>query len=165
MNKLLKLRNLTKNQPTKVLVLNGPNLSRLGKREPNIYGNKTLANIAAELVKTFPDVEFAFYQSELEGELIQKLHAAEDLDISGVVLNAGALTHYSLALRDAIASIRLPVVEVHLSNVFAREEFRKTSVLSDVCIGVITGFGAFSYTLGTEAVLNQITINRLAIQR
>ncbi len=136
-----------------ILVLNGPNLSRLGKREPEIYGTLTLDDINRGLAESFPDVAFDFFQSEDEGVLIEKLFQAEDNgSCSGVVLNAGALTHYSIALRDAISAIKLPVVEVHLSNIYAREEFRRTSVISEVCRGVISGFGATSYHLGVRAI-------------
>ncbi len=140
-----------------ILVLNGPNLSRLGKREPNIYGTRTLGDINQWLVQAFKEVAFEFFQSENEGALIEKLFEAEDSGrVQGVVLNAGALTHTSIALRDAIASIRLPVVEVHLSNVFAREPFRRHSFISEVCIGVISGFGETSYHLGVQALLWRI---------
>lgn len=137
-----------------ILVLNGPNLSRLGKREPSVYGARTLGEIQQALSQAFPAVEFEFFQSESEGALIEKLFEAEDGGrIEGVVLNAGALTHTSIALRDAIASIRLPVVEAHLSNIFAREEFRRRSFISEVCVGVISGFGEMSYHLGVQALL------------
>ncbi len=136
-----------------ILVLNGPNLSRLGKREPSIYGKRTLSEIEQGLAGAFKEVELEFFQSEHEGALIEKLFEAEDGgEIQGVVLNAGALTHTSIALRDAIASLRLPVVEVHLSNIFAREPFRRHSVISEVCIGVISGFGEMSYHLGVQAL-------------
>ncbi len=139
-----------------ILVLNGPNLSRLGKREPNLYGTRTLSDINQSLVQTFEKVGFEFFQSESEGALIEKLFEAEDGGrVQGVVLNAGALTHTSIALRDAIASIRLPVVEVHLSNIFAREPFRRHSVISEVCIGVISGFGEMSYHFGVQALLSR----------
>lgn len=138
-----------------ILVMNGPNLSRLGRREPEIYGRKTLGDINDGLVQAFPDVTFAFFQSEHEGALLDRLFEIEDHgNWSGVVLNAGALTHYSIALRDAIAAVRLPVVEVHLSNVYAREEFRRKSVISEVCAGVIGGFGAESYHLGVRGLLS-----------
>jgi len=108
-----------------VLVLNGPNLSRLGKREPEVYGNLTLDDINRGLCEAFPEVTFEFFQSEREGELLEKLFHCEDKGgFTGIVLNAGALTHYSIALRDAISAIRLPVVEVHISNIYAREAFR-----------------------------------------
>ncbi len=139
-----------------ILVLNGPNLSRLGKREPSIYGTRTLDEINQSMRQAFASVEFEFFQTEHEGALIEKLFEAEDGGrVEGVVLNAGALTHTSIALRDAIASIRLPVVEVHLSNIFAREPFRRHSVISDVCIGVISGFGEVSYHLGVQALLSR----------
>lgn len=139
-----------------ILILNGPNLSRLGKREPEIYGMLTLDDINRGLVEAFPCVSFEFCQSEREGELIEKLFQCEDTEgFTGVVLNAGALTHYSIALRDAISAIRLPVVEVHLSNIYAREAFRHHSVISEVCMGVISGFGANSYHLGVRALLEK----------
>lgn len=141
---------------TAILVMNGPNLSRLGKREPHIYGTLTLDDINRELQEAFPDVRFGFFQSEYEGALIQKLYDIEDEGgWSGVVLNAGALTHYSIALRDAIGAITTPVVEVHLSNVHKREPFRHTSIISAVCLGVIGGFGKESYHLGVRAILAQ----------
>lgn len=137
-----------------ILVLNGPNLSRLGKREPNVYGTRTLNDINQTLVQTFETIGFEFFQTESEGALIEKLFEAEDsARVQGVVLNAGALTHTSIALRDAIASTRLPVVEVHLSNIFAREPFRRHSVISEVCVGVISGFGEMSYHLGVQALV------------
>lgn len=139
---------------TRILVMNGPNLSRLGKREPHIYGTLTLDDINQGLQEAFPDVTFSFFQSEYEGAAIQKLYDIEDEGCwSGVVLNAGALTHYSIALRDAISAITTPVVEVHLSNVHKREPFRHTSVISAVCLGVIGGFGTESYHLGVRAIL------------
>lgn len=137
-----------------ILVLNGPNLSRLGKREPEVYGYQTLDDINRELANSFPELSLEFFQSEDEGKLLEKLFQIEDRGVfCGVVLNAGALTHYSIALRDAISAITIPVVEVHLSNIYAREEFRRTSVISEVCAGVISGFGANSYHLGVRALL------------
>lgn len=140
--------------PITILVMNGPNLSRLGKREPEVYGYSTLEDINRGLVNAFPEVEFGFFQSEDEGTLLEKLFEVEDHGgWTGVVLNAGALTHYSIALRDAISAVKVPVVEVHLSNIYAREEFRRKSVISEVCTGVISGFGANSYHLGVRAIL------------
>ena len=137
-----------------ILVLNGPNLSRLGKREPAVYGYQTLDDINRGLVESFPELNFEFFQSEDEGALLEKLFHIEDSGgYKGVLLNAGAFTHYSIALRDAISGVAIPVVEVHLSNIFAREEFRRTSVISEVCVGVISGFGANSYLLGVRALL------------
>lgn len=132
----------------KFLVMNGVNLNLTGKREKSVYGTATLdeinAKIAAFCEKSGDNVEF--YQSNIEGELVNKLHEAYlNKSFDGIVLNAGAFTHYSYALRDAIAAIDVPVVEVHMSNVHAREEFRQKSVLSEVCKGVICGFGANSY--------------------
>ncbi len=145
-----------------ILVLNGPNLSRLGKREPEVYGYRTLDDINRELVESFPAVVFEFFQSEDEGLLLEKLFHIEDKGgYTGVVLNAGALTHYSVALRDAISAITLPVVEVHLSNIYAREEFRHKSVISAVCTGVISGFGANSYHLGVRALMDIVRNNQL----
>lgn len=142
-----------------ILVLNGPNLSRLGKREPAVYGRQTLDDINRELAASFPELSFDFFQTESEGALLEKLFNCEDKGgYRGVVLNAGALTHYSIALRDAISAITLPVVEVHLSNIYAREEFRHKSVISEVCAGVISGFGANSYHLGVRALLGMTSL-------
>lgn len=140
----------------KILVLNGPNLNLLGEREPNIYGGDSLQSINDELAKKASDLgdvgaEIAFYQSNGEGEIIDRLHEARK-DCAGVILNAGAYTHYSYAIRDAIAAIKIPVIEVHLSNVDSREEFRKQSVIAPVCRGSISGFGKYSYTLALEAL-------------
>lgn len=140
-----------------ILLLNGPNLSRLGKREPKVYGTRTLSDINDAIAKAFPDVSFRFFQSEYEGALIEKIFEAEDSpEMKAIVLNAGAFTHYSVALRDAISAISKPVVEVHLSNIYAREEFRHKSVISAVCVGVISGFGEESYHFGVKAALSAI---------
>ena len=145
-----------------ILVLNGPNLSRLGKREPEVYGYRTLDDINLELMESFPELSIEFFQSEDEGALLEKLFHIEDKGgYAGVVLNAGALTHYSIALRDAISAVTIPVVEVHLSNIYAREEFRRTSVISEVCVGGISGFGANSYHLGIRALLGIVGNNQL----
>jgi len=141
----------------KILVMNGPNLNLLGEREPGVYGSLSLEDVN-QRIKDFcdqNDVQVDFYQSNIEGELINALHEAR-IKYDGVVLNAGALTHYSIALRDAIASIRIPVVEVHMSNVHAREEFRKTSVIAPVCLGSISGFGYNSYILGVTAIIKSV---------
>lgn len=137
----------------KIAVINGPNLNLLGEREPNIYGGDSLQNINEELAHTAAKLgyEIAFLQSNSEGTIIDSLHAAR-LDCAGVILNAGAYTHYSYAIRDAIAAIKIPVIEVHLSNVDSREEFRKNSVIAPVCKGSISGFGKHSYTLALSAL-------------
>lgn len=136
----------------KFLVINGVNLALTGRREKGVYGTQTLnemnAEIAAFCEESGHSVEF--YQSDLEGEICSRLHAAEG-EYDGIVLNAGAFTHYSYAIRDAIAAISVPVVEVHMSNVHAREEFRKKSVLTEVCRGEILGFGKNSYRLALES--------------
>lgn len=137
----------------KILVINGPNLNLLGEREPAVYGDNSLKAINVELSDKAQElgVEIYFFQSNHEGTIIDRLHEAR-LDYSGVILNAGAYTHYSYAIRDAIAAIKIPVVEVHLSNVNAREEFRKNSVIAPVCRGTIAGFGCLSYTLALYAL-------------
>jgi 3-dehydroquinate dehydratase II len=136
----------------KLLVANGPNLNLTGTREPKIYGSDTLAVINSELKERFNELTFEFFQTNSEGELIDKIQSVVKEGIDGVVLNAGALSHYSYALRDAIAAVEAPVVEVHLSQVFAREEFRRKSVISEVCKGTVTGFGKFSYFAATFAL-------------
>ena len=139
----------------KFLVINGVNLNLTGKREQSVYGTQTLEEINAEIAAFCASQgdEVEFYQSNVEGELVNKLHDAFlNKTCDAIVLNAGAHTHYSYALRDAIAAINIPVAEVHMSNVHAREEFRKTSVLSEVCKGVICGFGKHSYTAAIYAL-------------
>ncbi len=137
----------------KIFIINGPNLNMLGKREPEIYGADTLESINAELAELCRtlDVEPEFYQSNCEGELIDIIHSARE-KADGIVLNAGAYTHYSIAIRDAISASETPCVEVHLSNVHKREEFRHKSVISAVCEGVICGFGKDSYRLAIMAL-------------
>jgi 3-dehydroquinate dehydratase II len=132
-----------------ILVLNGPNLNLLGRREPAVYGKATLADLDAACVKAGRElgVEVTCRQSNHEGELIDWLHGAADEGVSGIVLNAGGLAHTSVALRDAIAGIDVPVIEVHLSNVHARERFRHTSVTAGACVGVIAGLGIEGYRM------------------
>lgn len=132
----------------KVLVLHGPNLNLLGERETGIYGRDSLENINLGIMRVASDIgiDCEIYQSNSEGAIIDLLHSARGR-FDGVVINAAAYTHYSIAIRDAIAAIRIPCVEVHMSNVYAREEFRHTSVIAPVCAGTITGFGKNSYTL------------------
>ncbi len=144
----------------KILVLNGPNLNLLGEREPGVYGTTSLDDICTHLQSAAEamGITLLFAQSNHEGEMIDILHAAR-LECSGVILNAGAYTHYSYAIRDAIAAIRIPVVEVHLSNIHAREDFRHTSVIAPVCIGQISGFGADSYDLALTALAFRLSQN------
>ncbi|BAN01024.1 type II 3-dehydroquinate dehydratase [Ilumatobacter coccineus] len=140
-----------------ILLLNGPNLNLLGTREPEVYGADTLDDIVSELTSLAADRgrTLRHVQSNVEGELVSALHEARTV-AAGVVFNPGAYTHTSIALRDAISAIELPVVETHLSNVHAREEFRHTSMLSAVCLGVIGGFGRDSYRLALDALITHL---------
>ncbi len=135
----------------KILIVNGPNLNLLGKREPDIYGNDSFETYLTSLRQRYPDIEISYYQSNVEGELINRIQEA-GFSADGIVLNAGAYTHTSVALHDCIRSITSPVVEVHISNVHKREEFRRLSMISPACIGVICGFGMDSYRLAIEAI-------------
>ncbi|MFZ5633630.1 MAG: type II 3-dehydroquinate dehydratase [Bacillota bacterium] len=136
----------------RVLILNGPNLNLLGKRETAVYGAATLDEIRLQLQQLAGrlGVEVEFYQSNREGELIDKIHEADGA-FDAVVFNPGAYTHYSIALRDAVAAVSAPVIEIHMSNIYAREEFRHRSVIAPVAAGQISGFGAGSYLLGLQA--------------
>ncbi len=137
----------------RILVLNGPNLNLLGEREPEKYGYATLKDLASDLRLHFPEVTFSFFQSNHESALIDRLHQAHQDHMDGIVFNPGAYTHTSIALRDAIAAIRPPVIEVHISNVHARESFRHTSMLAPVCIGQLTGFGMLGYRMATQYLI------------
>ncbi len=136
----------------KIQIINGPNLNLLGKREPSIYGADSFESYLDTLRKRYPEVEIDCYQSNVEGFLIDKLHEV-GFSADGVILNAGAYTHTSVALQDAIRAITAPVIEVHISNVHTREEFRHRSLISCACKGVICGFGLDSYRLAVEALL------------
>ncbi len=131
----------------KIAIINGANLNLLGKREPHIYGSQTFEAYFQTLQAEFPAIQFSYFQSNTEGELIDELHRKGFDDTTGIILNAGAYTHTSIAIADAIAGITTPVIEVHISNVYAREEFRHKSYLSRHCKGVICGFGLESYRL------------------
>ena len=137
----------------KLLILNGPNLNLLGTRETSIYGNQTFADYFETLKSKFPKLELHYYQSNVEGELINKIHEV-GFSFDGIIFNAGGYTHTSVALRDAIAGITTPVIEVHISNVFAREDFRHTSLIAPKCKGSISGFGMDSYRLAIESFMN-----------
>lgn len=137
----------------KIQILNGPNLNLLGVREPSVYGNSSFENYLSELKAKYPEVEIEYFQSNVEGELINKIHEV-GFSYDGIVFNAGAYTHTSVALLDAIKAVSTPVIEVHISNVHQREDFRHKSMISAGCKGVICGFGLDSYRLAVEAILN-----------
>lgn len=134
------------------MIINGPNLNLLGRREPEIYGSNSFEAYLDELRKKLPDVNIDYYQSNIEGELINKMQEV-GFTYDGIVLNAGAYTHTSIALQDCIRSLKAPVVEVHISNVHKREEFRHKSMISCACLGVICGFGLDSYRLAIEGII------------
>ena len=136
----------------KIQIINGPNINLLGKREPSVYGSRSFDDYLDELKKRYPEVDFFCYQSNVEGEMINKIHEV-GFEFDGIVLNAGAYTHTSIALQDAIRAVNTHVVEVHISNVHQREEFRHKSMISCACVGVICGFGLDSYLLAVEALL------------
>lgn len=135
------------------MIINGPNLNLLGKREPEVYGSESFEGCLERLRGRYAGTVIEYFQSNIEGELIDRIHGVGFEPDCGIVLNAGAYTHTSIALRDAIAAVRVPVVEVHISNVHAREEFRHHSAISPVCKGVICGFGMDVYRLAIEALL------------
>ena len=151
MAKLAKTKQKTK-EMKKIQIVNGPNLNLLGKREPGIYGSSSFESCLPALRERYPDVQIDYYQSNIEGELINKMQEV-GFSYDGIVLNAGAYTHTSIALQDCIRSLRCPVIEVHISNVHKREEFRHKSMISCACLGVIAGFGLDSYRLAGEGIL------------
>ena len=133
----------------KIVIINGPNLNLLGIREPEKYGVRSFDDYLVELKKRFVECEIEYYQSNVEGEIINKLHEV-GFSVDGIVLNAGGYTHTSVAIADAVAAIEVPVIEVHITNIYAREEERRVSLLSKACAGVISGFGLDSYRLALE---------------
>lgn len=137
----------------RLLILNGPNLNLLGRREPEIYGNQTFSDYFEILCKRYSSLQMEYYQSNVEGEIVNKLHEV-GFSYDGIVLNAAAYTHTSVAIADAIKAIKTPVVEVHISNVHAREEFRKHSFIAPVVKGSISGFGMYSYDLGVLSFMS-----------
>ena len=145
--------------PPAVLVLNGPNLNRLGTREPEVYGAETLADVEAGLRRRFPDLDLRFEQHSGEGDMVDALHDADGW-AGGVALNPGGYAHTSVALRDAVASVSVPVVEVHVSNVYAREPFRHRSLVAPVCAGVIVGFGVAGYALAVQHLAERAQAGR-----
>ncbi len=145
----------------RILVINGVNLNMLGIREKSIYGSGTLNDIE-ELLKAKAkelDIEIEFFQSNYEGEIVEKIHSSLN-NIDGILINPGAFTHYSIAIRDALLAVNIPFVEVHISNIYKREEFRQKSFFSDIAIGVISGFGLYSYLLGLEGIVNYLNRNK-----
>lgn len=136
----------------KFIIINGPNLNLLGKRQPEIYGNITFEDFFKELKSSFESIQLEYYQSNVEGDLVNKLQEV-GFSYSGIVFNAGGYTHTSVAIADAVASLDSPTIEVHISNVYAREEFRRQSLMAANCKGVIAGFGLNSYKLAIEALL------------
>ena len=137
----------------KIQIINGPNLNLLGQRETTIYGNKSFEEYFNELKSEFPNLNFSYFQSNVEGELINKIQEV-GFSVKGIILNAGGYTHTSVSIRDAIAAISSPVIEVHMSNIFAREEFRHLSLITPVCQGHISGFGLQSYRLAAQSFID-----------
>lgn len=138
----------------RISIINGPNLNLIGSREPGIYGSETFENFFLKLRKQYENIDFDYFQSNVEGELINKIQGSAQMD--GIILNAGGYTHTSVAIGDAIAAIKIPVIEVHISNVAAREDFRKISHISSKCAGTISGFGLKSYLLAVESFIKKI---------
>jgi len=136
----------------KILLINGPNLNLLGRREKSIYGNTSFEEYFKSLTERYQDIDLAYFQSNIEGEIIDKIHNC-GFDHDGIIINAGAYTHTSIAIRDAISGVSSPVVEVHISNLLSRESFRHESIIGPVCKGSIMGFGMDSYRLGIEAII------------
>jgi 3-dehydroquinate dehydratase-2 len=142
-----------------ILVVNGPNLNLLGTREPHIYGTQTLREIEEEILIKFPEVSLTFFQSNHEGAIVDAMQSTIGKNFNGIVINPAAFTHYSYAIRDCIASLMIPVIEVHLTNILLREEFRRHSVLAPVCKAQLSGFGSAGYALAIEMLLYHHTKN------
>lgn len=142
-----------------LVIVNGPNLNLIGTREQDIYGNQNLNEYFLQVQKQFPKINISFYQSNIEGELINHLHSCMG-KADGIVLNGGAYTHTSIALADAIAAINLPIVEVHISNIYAREEYRKISITASKCIGCITGLGLKGYELAIQYLADSLAVGQ-----
>jgi 3-dehydroquinate dehydratase-2 len=138
----------------KIQIINGPNLNLLGKRETSVYGSQSFEDFLEKLKKRFPSIELHFYQSNVEGEIVNKLHEV-GFAFDGIILNAGAYTHTSVAIHDAIGGIKTPVVEVHISNIHAREEFRHKSLITSKCVGMLTGFGMEGYAMALAFLINK----------
>lgn len=138
----------------KIQIINGPNLNLLGKRETSIYGSQSFEAFLEKLKERFPSVEIFYYQSNVEGEIINKLHEV-GFAFDGIVLNAGAYTHTSVAIHDAVGGITVPVVEVHISNVHAREDYRHKSLITSKCVGMLTGFGMEGYAMAVSFLINK----------
>ncbi len=138
----------------KIIIINGPNLNLLGKREPEIYGDKGFETFLEELKSKFPNVDISYFQSNVEGEIINTLHEV-GFNFDGIIMNAGGYTHTSVAIADAIASIETQVMEVHISNVYKREDFRHHSMMAPNCVGVIAGLGLYSYEAALRWFINQ----------
>lgn len=139
----------------KILLMNGPNLNLLGIREKSIYGSTSFEDYFQMLKSKYPNIQMEYFQSNIEGELINKIHE-RGFESDGIIINAGAYTHTSVAIRDAISGVKCPVIEVHISNILTRESFRHESLIGPVCIGSIMGFGLDSYRLGIEAIIEYI---------
>ncbi|WP_296619747.1 type II 3-dehydroquinate dehydratase [Marivirga sp.] len=141
-------------QKTKIIIINGPNLNLLGKREPEIYGASSFEEFFTKLQNKNPELQLEYYQSNIEGKLVSKIQQAEG-QFNGILLNAAAYTHTSVAIHDAIGAITVPVVEIHISNIYKREEFRHKSIISSKCVGMISGLGLRGYQLGLEYFRNK----------
>jgi 3-dehydroquinate dehydratase-2 len=141
-----------------VAIINGPNLNLLGQREPEKYGHSSFESYLSVLKSRFPEIVFSYFQSNIEGEIISEIHRT-GFSLDGIILNAGGYTHTSVAISDAIAAVKAPVIEVHITNIFSREEFRHTSLIAGKCRGSISGFGLDSYRLATEALIEMNSKN------